>query len=39
MEAAKKPTPITISTTSSMAMTHEVILFSGVPYRAKPEQD
>ncbi len=37
MEAAKKPTPIAISTTSSMAITHEFILFSGVPNGGEPE--
>jgi hypothetical protein len=39
MEAAKKPTPIAISTTSSMAITHEFIIFSGVPRGANPRPD
>jgi hypothetical protein len=39
MEAAKKPTPIAISTTSSMAITHEFLLSQACPMAPNPSQD
>jgi hypothetical protein len=39
MEAAKKPTPIAINTTSSMAITYEFLPSRARPTAPNPSQD